>query len=319
MIYHILVNPNARRGQGRRVFREIEPVLKQSGVDYQVVFSKSSGHIAQVTGKLTSHKDIRLIVIGGDGTLNGVVDSIADFGNVRLGYIPAGSGNDFWRSLQIPSEPVTLLRTILRDEIVRALDIGTLTYLSRMAPADKDDDKPVPETTRFCVSAGIGFDAAVCEGVSRDGAGKRILTRMGLAKLSYIFVALKLIAGNKNIAMDFRTDDGEPIHLDRAMFLAAMNTRYEGGGFLFAPDADTADGLLDLCVVGDVSVPRFLRSFPLAYRGKHFALKGVDHYLASEVEIKTAEPMWVHTDGEVRVKSDHILITCGKRKLRMLM
>ena len=318
MRYHILVNPNARGRRGYRVFQAIEPELKRRGIDYQLVYSKSSEHVSRVIRKLTAHPGIRLIVIGGDGTLSRAIDSISDVENVRVGYIPAGSGNDFWRSLKIPSDPLALLDIILQDNTVRTLDVGTLTFLSHTEPEEALSDMAFADTKRFIVSCGIGFDAAVCAGVAREGTGKRLLTKMRLAKLSYIAVALNLIFKNKNIAMEFTTDNGKTVHLNRAMFLAAMNTRYEGGGFMFAPDADPADGKLDLCVVGDVSTARFLRSFPLAYKGKHFGLKGVDHDRTSSVEVKTEEAMWVHTDGDVSVLSDHIRITCEQRKLRML-
>ena len=319
MTYHILVNPNARSKRGVRVYKTVEALLKARGVSFRTVFSKSSEHISQVIAKLTERPGIRLIVIGGDGTLNRVVDSITDFDNVRVGYIPAGSGNDFWRSLRVAFDPPVLLDTILRDKTVRTLDVGTLTFLNHTLPESASSYDAFRETRRFCVSAGIGFDAAVCAGVATDSRGKRLLAKLSLAKLSYIAVALKLIFGNKNISMDFTTDDGKTVHLNHVLFLAAMNTHYEGGGFMFAPDADPSDGRLDLCVVGDISTARFLRSFPLAYKGKHFTLDGVDHVLTSEVEVRTEAPMWVHTDGEVSVLSDHIRIRCEKEKLRMLM
>lgn len=335
--YHILVNPAARSGTGIRVWKQVEAALKERQTDYELVLSKSGAHITDVIAKLTAREDIRLIVIGGDGTLNRVVDAITDFSHVRLGYIPAGSGNDFARDLALSADPLVLLDTVLQDRIVRRMDVGTLTYvqdaagtpsvshMKRMRDAGiitENEDAPsalkkIAATHRFVVSSDIGFGAAVCEGVDRSVL-KRILGRVGLASLSYLFIALKIIFGTKQPASTITLDDDKTIRLGRTMMAAAMLHRYEGGGFMFAPDADPSDGCFDLCIAGNITPLKFIAALPRAMKGTHFSLDGIDHYRVKKMEVRTDAPMWLHTDGEVMRTADHVIFTCEKELLAML-
>ena len=303
-MYHFLINPAARGGKGADTWKKVESELVRRGVSYEKTLSRSSEHIREYVGQLTTQPDIRLVVLGGDGTLNEVVDSISDFRNVRFGLIPTGSGDDFARDLGMSKEPLVLLDTILRDEIVRRLDIGTLTYA---------DDQT---SRRFAVSSDIGFGAAVCEGVNRS-KWKKVLGLVGLAPLSYLLIALGIIFGTPRLSCDLILDDEKKIHLNSMMMTAAMIHRYEGGGFMFAPDADASDGRFDLCIAGNITVPKFLLALPKARKGTHFGIEGVDHYLAKKLEVYVAEPMWIHTDGEVKRKSDHVTFTCEQGVLNM--
>ena len=101
------------------------------------------------------------------------------------------------------------------------------------------------------------------------------------------------------------------------MFVAYLNYMYEGGGFKFAPHADYRDGLLDLCVVGDLSKALILVALPTAFIGRHYMFKGITAYRAQKVEIQTSAPLWVHTDGEVERRSDRLTVICQHRALRM--
>ena len=113
-------------------------------------------------------------------------------------------------------------------------------------------------------------------------------------------------------------DGGNPIYVNRFLFIASMIHRYEGGGFKFCPDADAEDGLLDLCFVGNLPKLLILIALPTAFFGKHYLFPHITHYRTSRVEIKTSAPLWVHTDGEVHLKSDHVYLSCEKQKLRFL-
>ena len=367
--YHILINPSAKGGRGLVLWKKIEAYLKEKNIRYEVIFTKSSEHLRLVVEKLCEHKDSRLIVLGGDGTLNQVVTSITDFDALRVGYIPTGSGNVFARDLGLSSDPIETLDIILRDETVHVFDVGTLEYLApvsegsekksaddSMAPpssvvapetadvasesdsvkagseeiSDNREDVTLPltlhdkapaftQTRRFVVSSGIGFDAAVCEGVAKSKA-KRILGKLGLAKLVYLFIALKLILSNKNNPCSIIMDDNETLTVNKILFTAAFIHTYEGGGFPFAPDADASDGLFDICAAGDISNLTFLTNgLPLAMKGRHYELEKVHHYLCKKLEIITDKPLFVHTDGEVLAQSNHIVMRCEEKKLKMLM
>lgn len=329
--YHILVNPAAASGRGRKVWKKIRPELDRLGVTYKQFFPASVDHVREIIHNLesTSPDPIHLIVIGGDGTMSTVLNAITDLSRFQIGYIPAGSANDLALSLGLSPDPVENLSSILEGTVRRHLDVGMVETGGKrdgyvMSPVPQGDIRTCPSLSppnapvKFLVSAGIGFDAAVCAGVN-GSALKKVLSKLGLSKLSYLLIALKILFTEKKAACTVTMDDGvRSHHMDRAMFAAVMIERYEGGGFMFAPNADASDGLFDLCMIGDISVPRFLISLPKAKRGTHFSIKGADHALAGKVTIHTDLPLYVHADGDVIARATDITFTCLQQVLQLL-
>lgn len=305
--YHFILNPVSRSGRGQKLWDTIiEPYLQAASVSYEAHFSREAGDITRLTREIISVNapDLHhIVILGGDGTMDEALQGIDDLSKVALGYIPIGSGNDFTRDMPISRNPLQALKQILEAEKTTAVDIGTTTY------ADGSSH-------RFIVSSGIGFDAAVCEETNRSEM-KGFLNKIGLGKLTYLGIALKQLFATRAISCQIRIDDGEPISIRKILFVAFMNHMYEGGGFKFAPRADYRDGLLDLCVVGDLSKALILVALPTAFIGKHYMFKGITAYRAQKVEIHTSAPLWVHTDGEVARRSDRLTVTCQRRALQM--
>ena len=99
-MYTFIVNPNARSGLGKKVWGNLESILKKRNVPYEVYFTKYQKHATKVTSKITSDGENHVVVaLGGDGTVNEVVNGIQDFEKTFFGYIPIGSSNDFARGL----------------------------------------------------------------------------------------------------------------------------------------------------------------------------------------------------------------------------
>lgn len=308
-MYHIIVNPASRSGKGKRIWtQQIEPALQRGSVPYQVTFSEKVGNVTtlanQITAQSSEESPITLIVLGGDGTMNEAIQGIRDFSKVTLGYIPTGSSNDLARDLGISPIPTAALDRILHSGDVHALDIGTVTY---------EDGT----TRRFAVSCGIGYDAAICEEALHSGM-KNTLNQLGLGKLTYGGIALKQLITTKKVSATLYLDDREPVDLGNMLFTACMLHRYEGGGFMFCPDAVPTDGIINLCTVGDISKPTVLSALPFALKGKHYRFQGITPYQAEKVVIETSEPLWIHTDGEVTRKSSKITVSCQKQGLKMI-
>lgn len=306
-MYHFILNPVSRSGKGQKLWDTvIEPYLQAAQVSYEAHFSREAGDITRLTREITSvdaPKPHRIVILGGDGTIDEALQGINDLSQVALGYIPIGSGNDFTRDMPIPRDPLKALKRILGAAETTAVDIGTTIY---------EDGT----SHRFIVSSGIGFDAAVCEETNRSEM-KGFLNKIGLGKLTYLGIALKQLFASRAVSCRIRIDDGETISVQKILFVAFMNHMYEGGGFKFAPHADYRDGLLDLCVVGDLSKALILVALPTAFFGRHYMFKGITAYRAQKVEIQTSAPLWVHTDGEVARRSDRLIITCQRQALRM--
>ena len=325
-MYYVIVNPASKSGRGREIWAELEQIFIKKQIAYKVLFSKGAGHVTHIVSKLTSPDKlsqntapIKLIILGGDGTMNEALQGISDFSKILLGYIPTGSSNDLARDLGLNKDPALILETILKGEVVRTLDLGTITYehtsdeLSRLHAAEDGI------TRRFAVSSGIGFDAAVCE-EALSSRFKNTLNRLGLGKLTYLTIALRQLIAAKSVSCDIFLDDAkEPIHLNRFLFTAFMIHRYEGGGFKFCPMADASDGKLDLCVVGNIPKLVILFALPTAFFGKHYIFPSIKHFTARKVSFRSSMPLWVHTDGEVYMKSDYITITCTPQQIQFMM
>ena len=321
-MYHVIVNPRAQSGRTGKLWRKIEARLNEKGAEYEVVKAQSAGDLMGQISRMTESagdgaEAVKLLVIGGDGTLNDVVNSIGDFSRVQVGLIPSGSGNDFARDLKLSRDKLGLLDTILEGKVRRRLDVGTLIYEEHEAPVMRENDRPFRRERRFAVSSGIGFDAAVCA-AAEESPVKKVLNRIGLGKLIYLFMAVKVIIGNKKCAVRLILDDEKVISLDSCLLAAFMNHGYEGGGFYFAPEASAEDGILDLCVAGDISKKRFFAALPFAMVGKHYRFKGVDAYRAKKVRVESGAPLWVHMDGETEVKAKRLLVGCLRGVLQML-
>lgn len=324
-MYYIIVNPASKSGKGAKIWSIIEPVLIQKEIEYRVFFSREAGHVIKLVHELsasllndTSDFILNLIVLGGDGTLNETLQGISDFDRVRLGYIPTGSSNDLARDLHFPKDPLKVLENILTCEKTTAMDLGCLTYDQFSDELSRQHSNTDTSKRYFAVSCGIGFDAAVCE-EALASKFKNLLNKIGLGKLTYLTIALKQLIKAQKITCTITLDDGSSIYLPKFLFVACMNHQFEGGGFKFCPGADSSDGILDICTVGNIPKWLILMALPTAFFGKHYLFKGIEHYTAAEIHLETSSPLWVHTDGEVTMKSCSITLSCEQNKLQFLM
>lgn len=309
-MYHIIINPASRSGRGLRIWKnQIEPALKKEQTPYQSYLSEQAGEVEKIARKIEAlQKDeqpLKVIVLGGDGTMNEVLQGIENPSHLLLGYIPTGSSNDLARDLKIPKDPVEALHLILHTGKPTPMDLGSVVCC----------DKTV---RRFLVSCGIGYDAAICEETNRSVL-KNVLNRLGLGKLTYVGIALKqlIAAGKTSCRLTF--DHDTSVTIDRMLFTCCMVHRFEGGGFMFAPDADAHDGVLNLCAVGDIPKFLILTALPTALYGKHYLFPGVTPYRARHILIEADRPLWVHTDGEVKRKETTITVSCQKDAFSMIL
>ncbi len=279
-----IVNPNSRSGLGYRLWNTTESILKEKNVPYQAFFTKYQNHAAKIVKELTSDlKHHTIIALGGDGTVNEIVNGITDLTKVTLGYIPTGSSNDFARSLHLPTDTAAALENILRPSRYLSIDIGILTY----------DNKK----RRFAVSSGIGFDAGVCHEAMVSPV-KQILNKLYLGKLTYVGIALRQILTLTPGKLTVTLDDSRKFTFDKAYFATAMNLPYEGGGFKFCPGADYQDGLLNIIVISNLSKLKILALLPTAYKGWHTRFRGVYTYTCKKIQITSSAALPLHTDGE---------------------
>lgn len=303
-MYTFIVNPNARSGLGKRVWDKLETILIKEKIDYEIYFTKYQKHATRITEEITSGgKEHIIVALGGDGTVDEVVNGICNFDKTILGYIPIGSSNDFARGLSLPKKPLDALRTVLERPNLHAMNIGELTYKNKVR--------------RFAVSAGIGFDADICHEAVVSHV-KLFLNKLKLGKLTYVCIALHRLFVTKPCEVTVSMDEGEPIIFPSTYFVALMNNKYEGGGVKFCPDAKNDDDKLDVLVAANVSKLKVLCLIPLALFGWHTPFKGVHIYTCKNIDIRAAQAMPLHTDGEPIFLQHKISARCLPEKIRVI-
>lgn len=286
-MYYFIINPNSRSGKGGLIWKSLEPVLQEQNIEYKTFFTQYKGHAAMlsasITAKIPERQSVKLIAVGGDGTIQEVLSGIQNLSQVTFGYIPTGSGNDFCRSIKLPQDPKEALELILSDKRPHPMDVPHISCGSN--------------SSRFAISCGIGFDAGVCHEVGITPM-KKILNKVGLGKLVYLFVALKQLIFLNPSPMTLIMDDNKKEEFSKVYFTAVMNQKYEGGGFKFCPAASPSDGYLDVIVVDGLSKPKVLCCLPTAFFGKHTHFRGIHIFRCKKIDIHSAIALPVHKDGE---------------------
>ena len=305
-MYHFIVNPQARTGQGAILWETIKTELDNHYLTYDVVFTKYSNHAQELAYSICTADDTikNLVVVGGDGTINEVINGIPDYDKVILSYIPLGSGNDLARGLEIGTDLLKNITRTLHPTKFRYIDHGVIH-------SDEINSKRT-----FAVSSSIGYDASVCYEVAHSNL-KSVLNKYKLGKLTYIAIALKQIFTWKPVTMEISIDHATPKQYKNVLFVAAMIHKYEGGGVKMAPHANPTDGKLALCIVHNISRLQALILMPTAFFGKHTLFPMVETIQCSSVEITSERPCRVHTDGEDYGMQSHVIFSSKEKQIRM--
>ena len=291
MLYFI-ANEMARTGKGVGVWRQVQIELREKKIPYKVYMTEYKEHATEIA-KMISEKDeddICIVVVGGDGTLNEVINGITDFEKVRLSLIPAGSGNDFARNLQIMTSPKQRLERILEcvdkgKECFERIDLGVAQW---------SDAK---HSRKYAISSGVGMDALVCK-KNATSKIKVIMNKLGLGKVSYLIVTVQSLFTMETADIAVKVDDSGILNFKRTVFAAAMNAKAEGGGVPMAPKASVQDGLLSTCFVYKFTKLGCLLRLPFLATGTHENFKGFKVFDCKKIELKIKKPMALHTDGE---------------------
>lgn len=301
--YTFIVNPEAGRGHGRKLLDPLRRELERRKVDFDLYVTTRAGQAIEFA---RNGAGPTVVAVGGDGTLNEVANGLTGK-HKAIGIIPAGSGNDFIKSLGTPRRMSDALDLILAGKI-RRVDAGVISCTAT------SPGKETVETRHrlFVNGVGVGFDAAVA-------AKMRTIKFVGGTAV-YVLAVLQTLGKYK--APRFRIASDGVERSMRNLLIAIGNGRCAGGSFYLTPDAVVDDGLLDLCVIEELSVPRILRLMPLVMLGRHRNVKEVSFLRARDrILIEAEELFFVHADGEVvgervnrvevSVKPNHLPILVG--------
>jgi len=299
--YTFIVNPEAGRGHGRKLLEPLQNELKSRNVDHQLFLTSRAGEAFELARNGSGSV---VVSVGGDGTLNEVANGLGGR-NCALGIVPAGSGNDFIKSLRYPKGLSDALDIIMAGRI-RQVDAGVVT-----CTATSPDASTVETHKRlFLNGVGVGFDAEV--------AAKMRTIRYLSGAAVYLLAVLQTLGKYRAPLFTIAIDGVE--RSGHNLLIAIGNGRCAGGRFYLTPDAVVDDGLLDLCVIKDLTVARILRLMPLVMVGRHRNVKEVSLLRSSEgIRIDSAQRFFVHADGEMVGEGvNHVEISLKRKHLPIL-
>jgi diacylglycerol kinase (ATP) len=263
----LLVNPHARRA--REDADEVAAVLRDAGLAVRVEYTEDPSSFRELIQRYASEID-RVIVAGGDGTLNQAVQVLVER-DLPLGIIPLGTANNLARTLEIPTDPRKAGEVIAAGHR-RRIDLGRVNG------------------RYFCTTASIGLSVQITEELS--SSAKR---RWGA--VAYVLAALRAIRRSHPFHADIAWKGGT--RHSRTVQIVVGNGRYYGAALAVAPDATIDDARLDLY---SIEVHRWwdlLKLAPFLKWGTHVNRPEVEAIRATAFEIHTRSPMPVDLDGEL--------------------
>jgi YegS/Rv2252/BmrU family lipid kinase len=267
----VIVNPIAGNSKCGRSVPLLIAKLLERGITHELTVSRYSGQVRELALQAKEQGCERIIVCGGDGTINEAINALAD-SDVKLGVLPLGTGNDFARTLGI-IEDLDFACNVLRDEKVRKVDLVK-----------------VNGNKYYGSVGGIGFDAEVASWANRYkrfAPGTTIYLLAILAKLfTYKF---------KRVAIAHDTGN----HTGEILMAAIGNTEWYGGGINITPSAVMDDGVLDICVVQKINKLKLLLFFPSVLKGTHARFSEVKLYRTKKISISSETPLQLLGDGEI--------------------
>ena len=277
----VIVNPAAGAGKTITKWPQIKHTLNDVGLHFKDSVTEAPGHAVELAKSAAKEGCDMVIAVGGDGTLNEVVNGLYEAGSlndVMLGIVSTGTGADYVRTVGTPTDYEKACRCFVKPKRL-VTDIGVVEYVKNNAFIKR----------AFVNFAGIGFDAEIVKATTQSYKALGSVPAYIMGMLSTL-----LVYKNRDVAMDF---DG--VNCNRRICSVIMSHgRYGGGGMLVAPNADPADGLLEVTVIDNITKLDLLWSFPRIYKGTHLTHPKVSVRKAREVTLRPSQPMPLQADGE---------------------
>ena len=278
----LLANPSAAQGTAHRIGRQVGQLLRLAGISV-VDLSGPSASVARARAEEIRDSLTALVVVGGDGTVSLGAEIVAG-SPVRLGIVPAGSGNDFARALGLAvNDPEASTRALLHalSRPVVTVDAIEITSAGESTPRHR---------SIALGNVNFGFDALVNARANRARNGGAV---------RYTAAMLRELRSFKELPFWLEIDGGERLEVDAAV-LTLCSSGVFGRGMRIAPDARVDDGMLELVTVSGLSRPQLLRLFPRVFAGTHTSLDAVDIRPVERVTVglRDGRALRAYADGE---------------------
>ncbi|WP_024440591.1 diacylglycerol kinase [Mycobacterium sp. UM_WGJ] len=259
----LLTNPAAGHGNARHAAERALARFQQRGINVNHIVGSDAHHARQLLDEALAAGTDAVVVAGGDGVISLALQSLA-LGEVPLGIIPAGTGNDHAREYGLPTGDPEAAADVVAEGQTETIDLGRIV----------EDGGAV---SWFGTVMAAGFDSLVSDRVNR--------MRWPHGRMRYNLAMVAEMSKLRLLPFRLTFDDGAP--LDIELTLAAFgNTRSYGGGMLICPGADHGDGLLDVTMVHSGSRTKLIRLFPTVFKGTHVLLDEVSTRRAKSIRVE---------------------------------
>jgi YegS/Rv2252/BmrU family lipid kinase len=280
----IIVNPNAGNGKGKKDWDTISALLKKEDLRNIVMFTEKKGQAITFTLEGIAAGFRKIITVGGDGTLNEVVNGVftntaCPTNDISLALIPVGTGNDWGRMFGIPLDYEKAIK-IIRDNKLMAHDIGLVSFF----------DGTVKKNRYFINIAGLGFESVV---VKRTNIQK---DKGRSGKAIYLYNLLMSLLSYKNTKAEIIID-GVKINAD-VFSINVGNGRYCGGGMRQTPNALPDDGVLDVTIINGMGKFEIIRNLKILYDGTILNHPKIDGYKCINIKVNSESVIYTEADGE---------------------
>ena len=283
----VIVNPQAGNGRTEKIWPNIESALEKSIGSFEVLQTTCRGDATDLSRRILAVDTARIVAVGGDGHLNEVLNGFIENDlpvnpEARLSFVMTGTGCDFQRSLGISGKWQNAAAN-LKDAKVRKIDVGKVTFTA----ADKTQ-----KIRYFDNIASFGLSGAVDHCLEHS----RLRDYLGGSPL-FLWATIKTVFTHPNQSIRFRIDDGPEEEICSRLGLLA-NGRYFGGAMHAAPEAELDDGLLDLLMLKEISVAKFLWHLPKIYKGTHLKIPEIFFQKVRKFTAESSEQVILDIDGE---------------------
>lgn len=283
-----ILNPQAAGGSVRRRWPAYESAIRERIPDLAVRWSERPWHAAELTEQALEQGAELIIAVGGDGTLHEVVNGFLARGAplnpaARLGYLPMGTGGDFQRTLQAPTEPA-LAAAYLTAGRAASIDVGSVRFLGA-------DGRTVSQ--RYFVnllSFGMGGDVSV--------SAKRNIFSKRSGKAAFLWATLQVFFRYTGKRVDLEFDGEETLRGVDITNVAVGNGQYHGGGMHPCPHASLTSGRLDVTVIEHLSWFELLRDLPVLYSDDIYKHPKVHKRTVRRLVARSADAVRAEVDGE---------------------
>ncbi len=279
-----IVNPLAGSGRGRADWPQIEALLIQKGISFDFIFTEHKYHAVELTVNAIKNGYKKIIAVGGDGTLNEIVNgvfiqNVYPTTDINIGVIAVGTGNDWFRMYKIPTTYEGKIEAIKNCRLFFQ-DVGKVEY----------EESKVRQSRYFANAAGVGFDAEVARRTNKlkENGKKGTLLYIGsLVKTLFDYKASYI-----NIAVNGEKLEGNIFSLTLGIGC------YNGGGMMQVPNAISDDGLFDVTVIRHIKKFDVMRNIYRLYNGTILRHPKISGHKGNNVTISSNPPVGLEVDGE---------------------